>query len=607
MKIFKIIFTIICCVFLHFSVVSQITINEGIEAIYSIEDSAMIYVDSSNRHTINDIQKPNFPFEKFSKQHRILKPNNSYWLRIKLTNNTSKTINWVLNFYDPDFKLIEFYDTENIYTSGVEFPFTSKRFFHKNFVFPVQIKPSEEKYYWIKMQSESGSTIKAHLTTIEAHNAYALSEYYLLGLYYGILFILSVYNLILFFHTRYNTYLFYVIYLWCAMLFSFNEDGLGFQFIWGAFPSINLVLRIIGPILFQLSFVIFAISFLELKNNKRNTIYLFITSLISILLSIIQFLGLISTSFSFLFYLCPFMLLLYFTYKKVQARHSDSVYFLIGNSLVLASLLIYYLRLNNWIYSGIFEVYAFNFSVVIEGVVLSMAVGNKIRNGIKEKQTTQEELITALEEKEQLASKVNRELSDKVKERTEQLVAQKNVLELKNTELLTLKDKLYKMNEALDLANFRLKKEVQSFAREKILNKEISYTAFIEIYRDQITCLNYLKALKMEQNTACGKCGATSFKEKEAFVKQCLECKKMETPTSNTIFHSLKFPLPKAFYLVYLTNYNKSKYTLDELSELLNLGRNTCWSFTSKVEKKKEELTKGNKKILISFEDLILF
>ena len=238
--------------------------------------------------------------------------------------------------------------------------------------------------------------------------------------------------------------------------------------------------------------------------------------------------------------------------------------------------------------------------------MLSMAVGNKIRNGIKEKQLTQEKLIVSLEEKELLSTKVKRELADKVQKRTVQLEEQKTSLEKTNMELLELKGKLYKMNEALDLANHKLTKEIQSFSRDKILNKEISFEAFQEIYKDQITCLNYLKELKNNKKMACSNCGSIVFKPKDKYTKICVKCKKIESATSNTIFHSLKFPLAKAFYLVYITNYNKNKFTLDQLSDLLELGRNTCWSFTKKVEEKKEALCKGDKNHQVSFEELIL-
>lgn len=606
MKIFNLIFTFVCCFFMPVILQGKVIVSDDIHSIVSVEKHASVFIDSSSNLLIDDVKMKKDLFVPFSDNYMVLSSGRSYWLKLHILNRKEETLNWVLNFYDPDFRIIEFYDQEKKYTSGVEFPFTTKRFFHKNFVFAIHLEPNEERVYWIKMQSESGAIIKADLTTIEAHDAYALSEYYVLGLYYGILLILVAYNLILFFHTRHQSYVLYVLYLLSAILFSFNEDGLGFQFLWGSFPEFNLILRVLSPLLFQLSFLAFAISFLEIEKGGKHTKILLLLYVVSLVMSVGQYFQFIATSISFLFYLFPFAHLLFITFQKAQNRHSDSVYFFIGNSLVLLSLVVYYFRLNNWIYSGIFEVYIFNFSVVIESLVLTLAVGNKIRNGIFKQQKIEQELIQSLEEQELLATKVNRELEEKVAQRTAQLEEQKNKLERKNTELVELKEKLYKMNEAFDLANFKLKKEAQTYSKDKIQNKEIAYESFLELYKDQFTCTNYLFELKKKVNMVCTKCGENDFKEKDKTTKQCNNCKKIDSATSGTIFHALKFPLPKAFYLLYITNFNKSKYTLDQLSELLDLGRNSCWNFINKVEAKKKELTKGGKRQQVSFDELIL-
>ncbi|MEM7110680.1 MAG: receptor, partial [Bacteroidota bacterium] len=46
----------------------------------------------------------------------------------------------------------------------------------------------------------------------------------------------------------------------------------------------------------------------------------------------------------------------------------------------------------------------------------------------------------------------------------------------------------------------------------------------------------------------------------------------------------IKFPIEKAFYILYVTNNRKNEFTLDELSEMLDLRRNTVWSFKKKIE-----------------------
>ena len=71
-------------------------------------------------------------------------------------------------------------------------------------------------------------------------------------------------------------------------------------------------------------------------------------------------------------------------------------------------------------------------------------------------------------------------------------------------------------------------------------------------------------------------------------------------------FHGIKFPLNKAFYIAYLSVHKKDKLTLDELSELVGLRRNTCWKFRQKIAFAIDNYkVKTKVNIISSWEDLI--
>ncbi len=64
---------------------------------------------------------------------------------------------------------------------------------------------------------------------------------------------------------------------------------------------------------------------------------------------------------------------------------------------------------------------------------------------------------------------------------------------------------------------------------------------------------------------------------------QSTRCSYVESPTSQTLFHKVKFDLVKAFYIVYFVSTNKKGITSTELSRKLSLRQKTCWSFKRKV------------------------
>ena len=72
-------------------------------------------------------------------------------------------------------------------------------------------------------------------------------------------------------------------------------------------------------------------------------------------------------------------------------------------------------------------------------------------------------------------------------------------------------------------------------------------------------------------------------KEKLEQTRQCTSCGYQATPTSGTLFHKVKFPLLKAFYILYFMSTNKKGISSTELSRKLNLRQKTCWLFRKKV------------------------
>ena len=82
----------------------------------------------------------------------------------------------------------------------------------------------------------------------------------------------------------------------------------------------------------------------------------------------------------------------------------------------------------------------------------------------------------------------------------------------------------------------------------------------------------------------CERCDYTHYcKGKLDRTRQCTKCGYQATPTSNTLFHKVKFPILKALYIVYFVATNKQGISSTELSRKLGLRQKTCQSFKRKV------------------------
>jgi predicted RNA-binding Zn-ribbon protein involved in translation (DUF1610 family) len=107
---------------------------------------------------------------------------------------------------------------------------------------------------------------------------------------------------------------------------------------------------------------------------------------------------------------------------------------------------------------------------------------------------------------------------------------------------------------------------------------------FQKRYPDEDSCLDYLSQLQWADGFVCPKCGNNKYcRGHKSHIRQCTKCNYLMSPTSGTLFHNVKFPLLKAFYIVYYVSTNKKGISSTELSRKLGLRQKTCWLFKQKV------------------------
>src|SRR5690606_34424470 len=245
--------------------------------------------------------------------------------------------------------------------------------------------------------------------------------------------------------------------------------------------------------------------------------------------------------------------------------------------------------------------YSLHFAFVLEMLFLTFALGDRIRILKDMRDRALRRIIHQHELNMQLKDKVNRELEQKVSERTLELDKKNRELEESNQKLVEQADKINKINSMLDLDNWKLKSSIKEVLNERLQEKTMDYNQFRTLYPDNLSCHRFLEQLKWESGFQCRKCGNEKyFKGSQKFARRCTRCGYNESITAYTIFHSIKFPIEKAFYMAYLTVTGKKEYTLEELAEKLSVGVNTVWSFRNKVQQRLSELENRGKKPTVS-------
>jgi hypothetical protein len=119
----------------------------------------------------------------------------------------------------------------------------------------------------------------------------------------------------------------------------------------------------------------------------------------------------------------------------------------------------------------------------------------------------------------------------------------------------------------------------------KIFSENISQEQLEEMFHNDDKCLEFLAGIKWANGFVCKKCGNTNYcPGKEHFSRRCTKCKAKETATNGTIFHGVKFPLSKAFYIAYNVCKGKDDLSSYEFGRRLSLRQMTCWNFKTKIQ-----------------------
>jgi hypothetical protein len=118
-----------------------------------------------------------------------------------------------------------------------------------------------------------------------------------------------------------------------------------------------------------------------------------------------------------------------------------------------------------------------------------------------------------------------------------------------------------------------------------LFNEEILPDKANELFNDSEKVLKFIADIKWKDGFICRNCGHTNFCEgKTPSSRRCTRCKKEESAAANTIFHNIKFPINKAFYIAYNVCVLGSDFSTYSYSDQLGLNQMTCWKFRKRIQ-----------------------
>lgn len=362
-----------------------------------------------------------------------------YWIRLDLTTEIEE--NWYLEYLTGGTQSLDFYQIKNEKIStqhgGIGMDQSQRSLIGKRIVFKIDLHKNDTIRCYFRVTDYTNLLLIVRGGTLLNFTKAEQTENLFHGIYFGIILLMIIYNFFLFATNRDRVYLYYVLYIAFSGLFISFFSGYA-----NLFPDfIRMVFYdapVLVPSLFGIFGLLFTIKFLNTKErvpklhkfiiwimitvNSANLCTLFGWHHASMI--IIQIYGIL---LSIACILSGIVVL--------RQGYRPAKYYVIGFGAYMTGLTIMIVAAVIGFY-GTLTFYAMEFGSAIEAIFLSFAIGDKLNQANKEKTKAQKESLERLLENEKLIREQNTVLEQKVKERTAEVVMQKEIIEEKQKEIV---------------------------------------------------------------------------------------------------------------------------------------------------------------------------
>ena len=362
---------------------------------YQVLPYSKVYIDKTKELTLEDIKNKEFKSTDKNQLSYGYSPDFNVWIKFTLTNNTNKSINKLLEYANPLTSYIELYDIseKSVQTDGL-FNINQDRK-SINPIFSIKLKPNETKTFYLKASSKITTLIiKLNLHDTDTFYQEEIKHQLVLALFFGAMFILGIYNLFIYFFTKDISYLYYVIYIFGIVIHHIMYVGIAYIYI---IPSdlIQVILDFAALIVILPIFALglFTKYFLNIKQYpKLNTILNIFLTIVPIYTIVFIVTDTFDKYRSFVA-LILFVYLITITVYSTLKKNRQAYFILTGWFMIFIAMFLMYLSS-----SGIFDIYKYSphfveIALVLEGIIFSIALADRINILQKEKNIADKKLI----------------------------------------------------------------------------------------------------------------------------------------------------------------------------------------------------------------------
>ena len=376
----------------HVGLGDRLSYLEDREAIWSFEDVRS--GKASSQWQRSQLKIPAFGYTS-----------SAYWFAVDLKNSNSLEIERLLEISYPLLDSVDiFLDrsgglVDRVHT-GDRKPFAQRPIEHRHFLFPIRMSGNEALTLYMRVKTSSALQVPATLWSERAFWLADQRKLIIQALYFGVMLVMILYNLFIYATVRDSSYVFYVLFVSCFTIVQLVVHGFSFHYFWPEQPGFNEKILVFCVSIALIFAGFFANSLLDLKSQNIVFYRLIILSVLvaganAMASLIVPYAIVITISLGLILVLCSLSLAA--GAMMWQRGYTPARYYTVAWMALLVGAVVFVFNKTGIIPRTLFTENAMQIGSIIEVILLSFALANRINVAHREKAIAQAESVAILQ------------------------------------------------------------------------------------------------------------------------------------------------------------------------------------------------------------------
>lgn len=345
-----------------------------------------VFVDTSGQLKVEQIERASFQPVGDEVWNRGLSSSN-HWLKFSIKNGTDLGDPVYLEVFYPLLDYVTLFRSGpggkyEPSATGDMLPFAKREMEHRNFIFVLRIPPGQTREYLLRVSSHGPLQVPLRVRSAQDLLQKDRTVQYAQGLYFGIMLAMLLYNAFLYITVRYSGYLHYVFYIAGLSLFQLLYHGYFFAIFMPDYPIL-----VNEALIFSIAFMLFwGIQFSRtfLNTQRYDTMLdrpLLVLQTLAVVGGLSSFIlsYQIALNFAVLSSVTFVVFIFVAALRRLYRGYRPARFFLIAWTTLLMAILVLAMKQYGWIPYSFFSNYAMQIGSGMEVILLSAALGDRIK------------------------------------------------------------------------------------------------------------------------------------------------------------------------------------------------------------------------------------